>query len=145
MEVLALGVVKNGKLELQNAKKFASELKIFEGDNVLLTLEKKKRKRSNQQSRYYWGVVIPSIKYAMEAKGFFLNSKEQVHELMKVKFLKAEIINIATGEIIETIGSTTRLSTLDFENFLEQIRAWGASYLDCIVPLPNEQTEIFNS
>jgi hypothetical protein len=145
MEVLALGVVKNGKLELQNSKKFAEELKIFEGDNVLLTLEKKKRKRSNQQSRYYWGVVIPSVKYAMEAKGFFINNKEQVHLLMKVKFLKAEIINVATGEVIETIGSTTRLSTIDFESYLEQIRAWSASYLDCIVALPNEQTEIFNN
>lgn len=145
MEVIALGVVKNGKLELQNAKKFASELKIFEGDNVSLTLEKKKRKRSNQQSRYYWGVVIPSVKYAMEAKGFFVQSKEQVHELLKFKFLRTDILHVPTGEVIETIGSTTRLSTLDFENYLEQVRAWSASYLDCIVAMPNEQTEIFNN
>lgn len=145
MEVLALGKIINGKLTLNNQKAFIKDLALLNGLEVMVTVEKKKKKRSNPQNRYYHGCVIPSIKHAMEAKGFFIQSNEIVHELMKVKFLKGEIINVATGEIIETIGSTTKLNTLDFENYLEQVRAWAASYLDCIVPLPNEQIEIFQS
>lgn len=145
MEVLALGKIINGKLTLNNQKAFIKDLALLNGLEVMVTVEKKKKKRSNPQNRYYHGCVIPSIKHAMEAKGFFVQSSEIVHELMKVKFLKGEIINVATGEIIETIGSTTKLNTLDFENYLEQVRAWAASYLDCIVPLPNESAEIFQS
>lgn len=145
MEIFALGKIINGKLTLNNQKAFIKDLALLNGLEVMVTVEKKKKKRSNPQNRYYHGCVIPSIKHAMEAKGFFIQSNEIVHELMKVKFLKGEIINVATGEIIETIGSTTKLNTLDFENYLEQVRAWAASYLDCIVPLPNEQIEIFQS
>jgi hypothetical protein len=145
MEVVALGKVLSGKLELNNRKGFIRDLVALEGLEVMLTVEKKKKKRSNQQSRYYWGCVIPSIRHAMESKGFLIQNNETIHDLLKVKFLKGEIVNLATGEIIETLGSTTRLTTIAFEEYLEQIRAWAAQYLDCVVPLPNEQTEIFNN
>jgi len=145
MEVFAIGKVIDGKLKLNNQTAFIQGLTVFNGLEVMVTVEKKKKKRSSPQNRYYHGCVIPSIKHAMEAKGFFIPSNETVHELMKVKFLKGEIVNVASGEIIETIGSTTKLNTLDFENYLEQVRSWAASYLDCVVPLPNESAEIFNN
>jgi len=75
----------------------------------------------------------------MESKGFLINSNEQIHELLKFKFLKGEILNVPTGELIETIGSTTKLSTMDFEDYLTKIRAWASQYLECIIPEPNEQ------
>jgi hypothetical protein len=145
MEVFAIGKVQDGKLTINNRKAFDVDLNVLNGLDVIITVEKKKHKRSSPQNRYYHGCVLRSVRFAMETKGFHINSNETVHELMKVKFLKGEIVNVATGEIIETIGSTTKLSTLDFENYLEQIRAWAAQYLECVIPLPNEQSEIFTN
>ena len=145
MEVVTFGKVLSGKLELNNRNSFMRDLVALEGLEVMLTVEKKKKRRSNAENRYYWGCVIPSIRHAMESKGFLIQNNETIHELLKVKFLKGEIINLATGEIIETIGSTTRLTTTAFEEYLEQIRAWAAQYLECIIALPSEQSEIFNN
>lgn len=144
MEVFAIGKVESGILSISNRKCFIDDLKIFEGLDVVVTVEKKKRKRTNPENRYYWGCVLPSLRHAMESKGFLITSKEVVHELCKFKFLKGEILNVANGELITTIGSTQRLSTIAFEEYMEQIRAYAASEYDCIIPLPNEQIEIFN-
>ena len=40
------------------------------------------KQRSNQQSRYYWGIVVQILS---EHTGF---TKDEVHELLKRKFLK---------------------------------------------------------
>lgn len=140
-EITAFAIVKNQTLHYQSYGKLQTSLAVFEGQSVELTIRKKKKYRSSPQNRFYHGVVVPSVKYAMEAKGFFLQSNEAVHELLKFKFLKGEILNVASGELIPTIGSTTRLSTIDFEDYLTQIRAWASSCLDCIIPEPNEQLQ----
>lgn len=145
MEVTTFGSVTGGALHLNSRSAFIKDLQCFNDMEVVVTVEKRKKKRSSPQNRYYHGCVIPSLRHAMEAKGCLIQSNEIVHLLCKFKFLKGEIVNTATGEVIPTIGSTTKLSTLDFENYLEQIRAYAASEYDCVIALPNEQTEIFNN
>ena len=68
-------------------------------------------------------------------------SKEQTHELLKYKFLKREFIT-SDGDILQSIGSTTELSTKEFNEYIESIQIWSAEYLNVNIPDPNEQTEI---
>lgn len=140
MEAVAYGTVLSSEIKFRQYERFKNSLEVFEGKDVEIIVRNKKKYRSNPQNRFYHGCVVPCIKYAMESKGFFINNTEQVHELLKYKFLKGEMLNVSTGELIETIGSTTRLSTIDFEDYLTKIRKWASEYLDCIVPMPNEQT-----
>ena len=35
-------------------------------------------------------------------------------------------------------GSTKRLTTMEFESYLERVRAWSAT-MGIVLPLPNEQ------
>jgi len=78
----------------------------------------------------------------MEAKGFIIKSNEDIHTLCKLKWLKGEILNVATGELIVTLGSTRNLSKSDFADYITQIKAWAATYLECVIPEPSEQMEI---
>jgi len=138
MEISTTAIVQQQSLCFHSYGKLQNQLAVFEGKEVEVEIRQKKSRRSSPQNRYYWSAVIPALKHAMEAKGFVIKSKDQVHELMKFKFLKGEILNVATGELIETLGSTRNLSRSDFSDYIMQIKAWAATYLECDIPDPNE-------
>ena len=48
--------VKDGRPN--NAKKLNEAFRAFEGKDVIVTIEKRKSKRSEQQNKYYWACVI---------------------------------------------------------------------------------------
>ena len=47
-------------------------------------------------------------------------------------------VNEETGEVMESLGSTTTMSTFEFETYLTNVRVWAAEYLNCVLPFPNE-------
>lgn len=93
--------------------------------------------RSNQQSRYYFGVVVDILS---NHTGF---TPEEMHEILKHKFLrdwkKIKTVN-GVFEYVYT-KSTTILSTAEFENYLAKIREWAAIELNCQIPEPNEELD----
>ena len=97
-------------------------------------------KRSSPQNRYYWGAMLPIVKDGLKGVGIEM-SKEQTHEMLKYKFIKREFIT-SDGDILQSIGSTTELSTKEFNEYIESIQIWSAEYLNVNIPDPNEQTEI---
>ena len=109
-----------------------------------MKVEKLKKNRSNQQSRYYWGVVCQIVKDGLKHNGYDeINTPELAHECLKMLFLKKSMPNMETGEVIEFTGSTTDLSTVEFNEYIEKILKWAAEYLNVIIPLPGEQTDLF--
>jgi len=47
------------------------------------------------------------------------------------------------GEILmQTIGSTTKLNTIKFNEYIDNIRQWSLEYLGQDIPEPNEQTTL---
>lgn len=141
MEITAFALVQDQTLAFRSYGKLQTELLALEGKEVEVSIRKKRAYRSSPQNRYYHGCVIPALRYAMEAKGYIV-SKEDVHELLKYKFLKGELISISTGEVIPTIGSTTKLTKSDFMDYITQIQAYAAAEYDCIIPEPNENLSI---
>jgi len=93
-----------------------------------IIIRKPKKIRSLEQNRYYWGVII---KILAETWGW---DAEELHEVLKFKF------NKIPGEngLPDRPGSTTDLSTIDFENYLEEIRRWALTEYQIYIPLPNE-------
>jgi aromatic ring-opening dioxygenase LigB subunit len=53
--------VVNHKLE-KNRELLSEVIKNLEGKDIIITIEKKRKKRSNPQNAYYFGVVIPLMK-----------------------------------------------------------------------------------
>jgi 23S rRNA maturation-related 3'-5' exoribonuclease YhaM len=84
--------------------------------------------------------MLPIVKDGLKELGIDM-SKEQTHEMLKYRFLKREFIT-SDGDILQSIGSTTELSTKEFNEYIESIQIWSAEYLNVNIPDPNEQTEI---
>lgn len=98
-------------------------------------------KRSTQQNRYYWGLVIPMVAEAFKELGHEL-SHEETHEFLKSKFNAKEVVNKDTGEVLNLPLSTTRLTKMEFSEYIEQIQRFGAMFLNINIPDPGQQMQI---
>lgn len=136
------GKVTDGKLTIVNRKQFDSELHHFEGKEVMLTLERKKKKRSNEQNRYWWGCVIPLVKEGLNNAGYKFTLNEQVHEQLKKMFLTYEDFSEKTGVGIERTHDTKSLTTSEFMDLIATVQQWSAEFLGVEIPNPGEQLKI---
>ena len=126
MNPIFLGTVKQGKLSFNNLQQFTDYLKSLGEKSVEIIVRKIIRIRSNNQNRYYWGVVVPLL---VNATGY---TTEEMHEALKMLFLKD------LTRKIPTLRSTADLTTTEFEDYLGKVRMWAAQELSCVIPEPNE-------
>ena len=115
------GHVQNGKLKLKRRDLFEKYLEGLQGA-VELIVRKPFRKRSDQENRYYWGVIVKMI---ADHTG---HTRDEVHDALRHMFLKDGLV----------ARSTTSLSTAEAEEYYANIRMWAAATLSLIIPLPNE-------
>lgn len=120
--------VENGKLHITNGPAFAKYIGSLNGD-VMVSVQKKRRRRTIKQNAWYNGVILPLIS---EKTG---ETTEAVHEAMKMHF-NVRIITIGRM-VIPIPGTTTTMTTTDFSEFIERVRAFAASELDLNIPDPN--------
>lgn len=126
----------DGTLEGLPKTKLRRELKrMFSGRSVEIIIREKKKHRSAQQNRYYWLIVS----MLSDHTGF---TREELHAILKKRFLSTEKVFEDTGAVYEYIRSTTELSTVEYEEYLESVRRFAAEDFDMVIPLPNEQIEI---
>ncbi len=129
--------VKNGTLT-RNTNLIKDAIQTFEGKQIVIKIEKAKKKRSTQQNRFYYGVIIPIVQNCLKEAGHIMTN-ESTHDLIKLKFLKeALFVNEETGEVIERIKSTTELSTSQFMDLLAEINNFTFEYFGVTLPSPND-------
>jgi hypothetical protein len=129
--------VENGNLK-RNRNLIIDAIHSFEGQNVVVTIEKAKKKRSNPQNSYWHGVVVPIVQQCLKDAGYLM-TKEQTHEMLKLKFLKETIlINENSGEYLERIKSTTELTTTQFMELIMEVQSFALEYFNTEIPNPNE-------
>lgn len=87
-----------------------------------------KKDRTSEQNRYLWGWVYPPI---AEYSG---NPVDEVHELMKLKFLRTR----TTSGKARYIRSTASLNTAEFTKYVDGIRDWMATF-GLYIPSPEER------
>lgn len=131
----------NGNLKLVNKAemlKFALSLNCKE---FLFTLEKKRSKRSNQQNKYYWGVVVPLVKQGLIDLGYNVDT-ESTHDFIKSEFNYKEIVNENTGEVKKIPNTTTQLNKSEFSEMIERIKIFSAEWFGIYIPDAGEQINI---
>ena len=111
--------VKDGKPN--NAKKLNEAFRAFEGKDVVVTVEKKKSKRSEQSNKYYWACVIEDERDCIKKEWGEMWSKETMHDFNKVYFFGTEKVNENTGEIIK-IPKSSITTQSDFSEAIEKIK-----------------------
>lgn len=121
-----------GKLKLERKDRFQQALRRFAGKEVQLTIDRRTDGRTNNQNRYYWGAVVTPL---AEYLGYA--DPEELHEILKAKFLRRFARNERIG-FVAYAGSTVKLDTLKFEEYLEKIRTWALADLNFKIALPGE-------
>lgn len=97
------------------------------------------KKRTDNQNRYYWGIVLGYI--AMELAGTTVTSeKEEIHRLLARHFLGERDFTVRTIGGIDFIQtpSTTSLDTIEFFEYIEAVRKWAAEFLHINIPDPKK-------
>ena len=117
-------------------------IKSFNGFDVVLTIAKAKKKRSNNQNAYYWGLLIPLTQNAIKTEWGEIWSKEKTHDFYKLHFNYVEKVNETTSEVIKIPKSTTDNTTTQQEEFHAQIREFLKDWFNVTAPLPNEGLEL---
>lgn len=125
-----------------NRKLLAKTIEEFNGKEITITIENKKKKRSNEQNKYYWGVIIKLIQNAIKEEWGERKTSLEVHEMLKAKFNFTEHVNEGTGEILLIGKSTTENTTTQQEEYQEDCRIFAKEWFNIEIPLPNEELEI---
>jgi len=135
--------VENGILK-RNRNLLIDAIKSFEGQNVIVTIEKAKKKRSNPQNNFYWGVCLPIIQYGFkDATGEFRTTKNIHYKILLPLFAPInEVVNKDTGESVIEKLSSSEMTTTQFCEFVLEIQKWSAEFLGVIIPDPNSEIHL---
>lgn len=138
------GSVVEGKLKISHRARLNDEVKRFEGKRVEITIQKAKKTRSLQQSRYLWSCVYEYALQGFKDLGHQNLTKDDLHEYFKDKFLSngKEIVDPSTGEMKQIAKTTTTLTTTEMMDYVAQIVQFCAEWLNTVIPDPNEQVQM---
>lgn len=126
------GDVVKGALKMSDRerKRMSDYIKTLKnGTHLNVTIKKHKKERTNPQNAYYWSVIIPIL------GDHFGYDKIDMHEALKAKF------NSKPNPIDDNLWiaeSTTKLSTVEFNEYLDVIKRWASMDHGVYLPEPNE-------
>lgn len=104
------------------------------GNDYIVNVKKQRNNRSNMQNNYYWACIVQPLGSEL---GYF---PDEMHDTLKVKFASEwQSIEINDKQIgLQTVNSTARMNTKDFEVYADQIRIWALTELGIRLMMPNE-------
>lgn len=139
-DITATGEIRDGKLFIRNRREFDQALtQMRDGLQVEIAVTRLRATRSPQANAYYWGVVLQALS---DHTGYTV---DELHDICKAKCLPKKLaVNNGNGEVVGEFilgGSTRKLDTTEFYEYVERVRQWAAE-LDCYIPDPNEATPL---
>tara|TARA_R110001599_G_scaffold6476_2_gene31755 strand:+ start:718 stop:1101 length:384 start_codon:yes stop_codon:yes gene_type:complete len=125
-----MNFVVNNKQDKQTLFNYLKEL----DNNYIVSVKKQRNNRSKMQNNYYWACIVQPLG---ESLGYF---PDEMHDTLKVKFASEwQSIEINDKQIgLQTVNSTARMNTKNFEIYANQIRIWALTELGVRLMLPNE-------
>jgi hypothetical protein len=135
--------VKDGNIQDSVWMEIRRDLKEFEGLRVELTIRKKRKSTSVGQRGYYWGCIVSAFQQgALDMWGEEID-KQTAHENLKQYCNYKELVS-NDGEVTKILLSTKNFDTLQTEDYYDRCRKMIYNFFNIVVPLPNEQAEMFN-
>jgi len=120
------GVVSQGNLCFEDLPAYLKTLDKLEGEQITVEIKKRSKGRSVPQNKYYrfvLGLICNETGY----------TDDEMHEILRYKFL------LQKDADDPYVKSTAMLSTVEFEEYMTEVRQWASVMLNCFVPLPNEE------
>jgi hypothetical protein len=135
------GEIKKGKLPEYVSNGIKRLFEMYEGRRIKIIISEYKNPRSSKQNRFYWGYVIPVITEMFRQCGNSAGADE-VHEYLKRHVGKlVDVIETPDGQKKFITKSSAKLTTEEWENYINEIRAWAAQF-GVAVPFPGEDYDL---
>lgn len=137
MMELVTQITNAGHLPRAERLRFDDTIRGLAGKRVRINVKLYQKKRSTSQNNFYWSQIVPRVTAMFREYGNYVDD-EDTHEFLKMRVGKlAQVIVLPSNEVVKGLGSTTKLSTMEFEAYLERIRAWVAPW-GLVLPFPGE-------
>jgi hypothetical protein len=131
----------DGTIPRKVSEAIRDKLRASVGKEIAIVVGEWKPPRSNKQNAYFFGVVVKRIHKVFVHHGNEL-TQDQVKEFLKEYVgMLTDVLILPNGQKRNIVRSTTSLDVAEWEVFMERCRAWAATHLDLIIPLPNEVLE----
>lgn len=142
MKLNFTATVSSNKIIFDTPEAFRRYCSAMQGRRVSVTIESAKRceDRSMNQNRYYWGVIVSIAKDAISEEYGEAIDIESVHELLKERCNYKELVK--DDKVLKITKSTSNLSTIEFEEYLDRCRKFIFNWFGVDVPLPNEHFDV---
>jgi len=101
---------------------------------------KYRRRRSDRQNRFYWPCFVHPFASFLREQGEAITD-EDAHEILKHRFLRREVVDDKTGEVMPYTKSTTELTTTEFNQYLDLCAAWLNDMFGFVMPDPQDYHE----
>jgi hypothetical protein len=104
------------------------------GKRLAITISDKTRRsdRQNNLLHMYFGIIGKELGY----------SKDEMKDIIKFKFLKREMVIEQTGEVVNYIADTHKLTKEEFSELIEKMIEWCGTNFGITLPAPDEQTQL---
>jgi len=154
-EATTFGKIQEGVLSISRRGDFGESIKLLGDCRVMVIVKRLYKKRSTKtyneetgeegygQNGYYWHIVIQLFCDGWKEMYGEPISIKKAHEILKNECNYLERVNLKTGEILKQPQSTASMTTVEFEEYLDRCRAWIMEWFGIEVPMPNEQTKLF--
>jgi hypothetical protein len=112
-----------------------------DGQELVLTVEPRKDKRSNAQNRMAWGTLYDQLIYGIaDAAGYDRHeraeAKELIHEGLTAKF-QGTVTDKVTGQQVRKFR-TSKATKQEFTDYVEWVCRFAAQEYGVVVMLPGE-------
>lgn len=107
--------VSRGNLIFLHPEAWEESIRHFTGE-VVVSIEPYSGNRTSRQNNYYWGVVV---KMLSDEIGYY---PKEMHEELKKLFTPH--------------GTTSKMSTIEFEDYTNQVRDWAMREHNINIPTP---------
>ena len=121
------GKINKLKIDFLDEERFVEDLVKLEGKDIIFTILENKDYRTNSQNKLWW-------KYMQILSTDLGFTKDEMHDLCKIKFLKRE--RFEDGIKVEYLKSTAQLTKKEFNKLVDEVIIWAAQTFS--INLPNE-------
>ena len=141
MKIYLKATIENGNLVVLNSGKVSSHLRQYEGKDLVVSVREYKKKATERQIRWYWGVAIQTIIAGhKKATGEVLDPDEvhafNMNSIVKPKIRTKEVMGVTIIQVDDF--SLSKMNTKEFCVFKDKLQLFWAEK-DIIIPDPNQE------
>lgn len=130
----------DGRLPERDARRIGEAIRAFNGKRIVVAIKEMKRKRSLNQNNFYQGPFVEAVRLNLLECGYRV-SHDDIHGGLRDAYAKNSFtIYLPDGTPFRVPPSTARMATLEFEDYLEEIRSDYATRFGWQLPFPNEES-----